>query len=132
VLHIMFPSTPRLKGSHTLQCLMWNYVLNVRNTVDSFCPILRCKGACVDHAPSRLFQGPIFPLYNIILLRCIGDSMLNIYPFKSEKLFKTMVHILSSIICVENFDALPRLFLNMSLELLESIKSFSFLLNPLS
>jgi hypothetical protein len=110
VLHNMFPSTPRFKGSHTLKCLMWNYVLNVRSIVDSFFPILRCKGACTDHAPNHLFQGPIFPLYNIILLRCIGDRTLNIYPFKSEKLFKMMVHIFSSIIYANNFDALPNCF----------------------
>jgi hypothetical protein len=67
----------------------------MRTTIDSFYPMLRCKGACVDHATNHLFQGPIFSLCHTVLLRCIGENMLNIYPFKSEKLFKAVVHIFS-------------------------------------
>jgi hypothetical protein len=60
------------------------------------------------------------------MLRYIGDNMLNIYPLKSNKLFKTVVHIFSAIVCADNFDALSRLFLRANLEILESIKRSFF------
>jgi len=53
---------------------------------------------------------------------------MKIYSFKIEKMFKVMVHIFYVIVCVNKFDALPKMILNVSLELLECIKIFSFLL----
>jgi hypothetical protein len=52
---------------------------------------------------------------------------MNIYPLESEKLFNTVVHIFSTILCVDNFDPFSIFFLEVILELLKYIKILFFL-----
>ena len=46
VPHNRFPTTPSFKVSDTLQCLMKFFFMNVSITIDSFFPVLKCKGSC--------------------------------------------------------------------------------------
>jgi hypothetical protein len=74
--------------------------------------------------PSPLEIG--FFLSNFVLLRSIGNCVLQLNPYLMEKIMDLMIYILSPIIISKDFDLLSGLCLNQGFEIFEVLKDLIF------
>jgi hypothetical protein len=73
------------------------------------------------------FRDMFFLLSNFVLLRSIGNYVLELNPFLMEKNMDLMIYILYPIISSEEFDLLSGLCLNHGFEIFEVLKDLRFL-----
>src|ERR1044072_6534186 len=78
-------------------------VLNITCCVYSFCPEVLCQFSFLDHGASHLFQCPILPLYNSILLWSSRAGEIVGYAIRIKKILKVFIFKFSTTI-TSDFD----------------------------
>lgn len=104
---------------------MRKYVQNLYNCTACFCP--KIHGQIKIRNPSsfgRLYDGPVLPLNNPILLRFARCYQLPLDPYFPVKGIKILGGVLSSIVRFERLNLLTYLILHKCFKLLELTKDF--------
>jgi len=100
-----------------------NAVRDIASGIDRLCPILPRSPILIKHGPSHLHKSAILPLYNTILLWCIGRRILVVQTLVTAKGIKTSIPKFCFIVTPYSPHGMQKLILQPQDQVMDKLES---------